>query len=139
MDFAITTRTVDAPHDTRWRASSHGEFVAQPGTLDLSKFISGTHYNIGGRTDNVIPSGVAVMRDAASGLFVPFVAGDANVLAGYINDNGGVAVKRADGTNSTKAAFARLLHGFIETRYLPVAAQRGIVAAAKTNVQISYI
>lgn len=144
MDFAITSTQVDNPVDTRWRASRHGQFTAQPGTLDLTKFTSGTHYNLGGRTDGIIPSGVAVQYNSTSKMYEPWnpsgVGGaDPLPIAGYINDNQGVAVKRADGTTATKAAFARLMHGILDAQYLPIAGQRSAVKSADHTVQISYL
>lgn len=140
-DFAITTTTVEPRVDTRWRASRHGQFVAESGTLDLSKFVAGTHYNIGGRKDNVIPSGVAVEYDAASKMYVPWdpAADDVAPIAGYINDNQGIDVYRADGTRSPKAPFARLIHGFLEAKYLPIAAQAAAAPAAETVTQITFV
>lgn len=140
-DFSITTENTGAPVDTRWRASAHGQTVAQPGVLDLSKFVSGTHYNIGGRTDNVIPSGVAVTLNATTGMYEPWVEDQVTPLTvdGYVNDNSGVQVKRADGTTAVKGAFARLLHGFVDAQYLPVAGQRTAVKSATHSVQISYL
>lgn len=145
MDFAVTSHQVDNPVDTRWRASRHGQFTAQPGQLDLTKFTSGTHYNIGGRTDGIIPSGVAVQYNATSKMYEPWnpeavePATDPLPIAGYINDNQGVATKRADGSTATKAAFARLLHGILDASYLPVAAQAAAVKTAESTVQVSFI
>ncbi|UOR02068.1 hypothetical protein MUN77_01670 [Leucobacter allii] len=140
-DFSITSTTLDNPVDTRWRASHHGQFTAQPGTLDLTTFVAGTHYNIGARTDFVIPSGVAVQYNETSKMYEPWdpAAGTVAPIAGYINDNQGVSVKRADGTTATKGAFARLLHGILDAQYLPVAAQKAAVKTAETTAQISFI
>ncbi|MBU3995583.1 MAG: hypothetical protein KKF42_07390 [Actinobacteria bacterium] len=145
MDFSVTSTQIDNPVDTRWRASRHGQFAAQPGVLDLTKFTSGTHFNIGGRTDGIIPSGVAVQYNSTSKMYEPWnpVAVEPETeplpIAGYINDNQGVATKRADGTNAPTAAFARLLHGFLDAQYLPVAAQAAAVKTAVTTAQISFI
>lgn len=141
MDLSITTTHVDSPVDTRWRASRHGQFTAQPGTLDVTKFVSGTHYNLGGRTDNVIPSGVAVEYNAVSKMYEPWnpAAGTVKPIAGYINDNQGIPTKRADGSASVKAGFARLLHGILDAKFLPIAAQVAAVKTAPTSAQISFI
>lgn len=136
-DFTTDTSTTTARVDTRWRTSKFGKDHARPGTLDLSKFVDGTHYNIGGRTDNVVPSGVAVTKNAGTGLYEPW-APSANpettphpVLAGYINDDEGIAVyRRAGAAKSTKAAFALLVHGILDTAYLPIAGQASAVASA---------
>jgi len=154
-DFAITSTHVDNPVDTRWRASHHGQTTAQPGTLDLTEFVEGVHYNIGGRTDFVIPSGVAVQLDKDSGMYVPWVPGtpaegdegepgykpavEAEPVAGFINDNEGVEIKRADGTVSETSPFARLLHGFVDVAFLPVATQAAALKGAPHAVQVSYL
>lgn len=72
-DFKVQSAVVGEKVDTRWRASKHGQDVARPGQLDSSAFTSGTHYNIGGDTDNIIPSGVAVTL-LANGMYGPFEA-----------------------------------------------------------------
>lgn len=143
VDFQTKTERTGRPIDTRWRAQSHGENVAVPGQLDPTKFVSGTHYNLGGRTDNVIPSGVAVYR-LANGLYGPYdPAGgaDANaierVLAGYINDNEGVELGASPA--SAKPTVAVLKHGVINPNYLPVAGQRSGVPAAKTTGSFVYV
>lgn len=135
-DFAITETRSENSVDTRWRASRHGQFQAQPGTLDLSKFVEGTHYNIGSRKDNVIPSGIPVTK-GASGMYEPWAP--AATVDGYINDNQGVDVLRADGTKSTKAAFARLWHGLVDPSFIPVADVREGVVDADHSVQITYL
>lgn len=140
-DFAITRTNTENRVDTRWRASQHGQFTAQPGTLDLTKFVDGTHYNIGSRKDNVIPSGVAVQLNSTSGMYEPWdpAAVEVAPIDGYINDNQGINVLRKDGTESPKAPFARLLHGFLEARFLPVQAQADAVVDAATSTQITFI
>ncbi|MGK0740429.1 hypothetical protein ACSHWG_00870 [Leucobacter sp. Z1108] len=144
-DFSIDTTQVGVPIDTRWRASSHGQDAARPGTLDLSKFTSGTHFNIGGRTDSVIPSGVALTYNGTSKMYEPWVASSDPgttphpTVAGFINDDSGVAIyRRAGVAASTKAAFALLVHGVVETSYLPVAAQRAAISAAPTTGAFVY-
>lgn len=100
MDFAIDSSVVSPRIDTRWRASKHGQDAAQPGTLDLTKFTSGTHYNIGSRTDNVIPSGIAVQFNGTSGMYEPWnpephqVSGAWAASTAYAKD---AIVKLADG------------------------------------------
>lgn len=136
-DFSVTSGVTGENQDTRWRASSHGEDTARPGQLDPTKFTEGTHYNIGGKTDNVIPSGVAVAK-LASGLYGPFDAaageeGDPQrTLAGYINDNAGVAV-------GAKPTFALLVHGIVKPSLLPIAAQRSTVKTADATCSITYV
>lgn len=106
-DFAIDSSQTTPRIDTRWRTSKHGQDNAQPGMLDLTKFVSGTHYNIGGRTDNVVPSGVAVVKNAA-GLYEPLV-GDAWVtatayaLGDRIIIDGAVLIATTAGTSDASA------------------------------------
>lgn len=143
-DFAIDTSRTEPRIDTRWRASKFGQDHAQPGTLDLSTFVEGTHYNIGGRTDNVIPSGVALTKNATSGLYEPWTPGasaeDHPNLAGFINDDAGIELFRRTGVaKSTKAAFALLIVGGIDATRLPVSAQRAPVQVAPTTGLFTFI
>lgn len=136
-DFSVTSGVTGENQDTRWRASSHGEDAARPGQLDPTKFTAGTHYNIGGKTDGTIPSGVGVAK-LASGLYAPYDAtageeGDPQrTLAGYVNDNAGVPV-------SAKATFALLVHGIVKPSLLPIAAQRTSVLTADATCSITYV
>lgn len=139
VDFRTTRAVTGEKVDTRWRASAHGEDSARPGQLDPTAFTSGTHYNIGGLTDNIIPSGVAVGRVTATGLYGPYDA-DAEdgreVLAGFINDDSGVALGSSPST--AKPTFALLVHGIIKASVLPVAGQRTAVKTATTTGLFSY-
>lgn len=111
MDFAIDTSTTEPRIDTRWRTSKHGQANGQPGTLDLNKFVEGTHYNIGSRKDNVIPSGVAVILNAA-GLYEPFNAAAWAATTAYaigarvVLSNGVVLVATTAGTSASTAPAA---------------------------------
>ena len=154
-DFAIDSSRTAARVDTRWRTSTHGEDAARPGTLDLSKFISGTHYNIGGRADNVIPSGVAVQYNDSTKMYEPWVPGTPAVgepgdedyeaptgepIAGFINDDQGIDVYRRQGVAaSTKSSFALLVHGIIETAFLPIAAQAAAVKDAQSTGSFVFV
>lgn len=134
-DFSVTSRATGESQDTRWRASSHGEDTARPGQFDSSTLTDGTHYNIGGKTDNVIPSGLAVGQITASKLYGPYdsTATDGReVLAGYVNDNAGVPL-------AAKATFAVLKHGIVKPSLLPVAAQRAAVLTATASCSITYV
>lgn len=142
-DFQVTSRATGENQDTRWRASAHGEDSARPGQLDPTKFTSGTHYNIGGGTANVVPSGVAVAQ-LASGLYAPYDAAAGadetdpqRTLAGYISDNAGVAL--GDTPSSSKPTFALLVHGIIKASVLPIAAQRTTVKTATANGSFTYV
>lgn len=141
-DFSVTSRATGENQDTRWRWSSHGEDSARPGQLDPTTFTSGTHYNIGGKTDNVVPSGVAVAK-LASGLYGPYdaEAGEAGdpqrTLAGYISDNAGVALGASPSTS--KPTFALLVHGIVKASLLPIADQRDAVLTADTTGSFTYV
>lgn len=135
-DFQVTTAVSGAKQDTRWRASAHGEDAARPGQLDPAAFTSGTHYNLAGATDNIIPSGVAV-AELASGLYGPYdpTAGSAGdprrKLAGFINDNTGVALGATPATS--KPTFALLVHGIVRPSVLPITAQRTNLGSAEAG------
>lgn len=141
-DFSVTSRATGENQDTRWRASSHGEDSARPGQLDPTAFTAGTHYNIGGKADNVIPSGVAVAK-LASGLYGPYDAaageeGDPRrTLAGYVNDNAGVSLGATPA--SAKPTFALLVHGMVKASRLPIADQRTAVIDADATCSIIYV
>lgn len=143
-DYQIDTSVTTPRVDTRWRTSKFGKDHARPGTLDLEKFIEGTHYNIGSITDNVIPSGVAVTLNATSKLYEPWVA-DADPeaskpLAGYINDDQGIDLFRRGGVaKSTKSSFALLVHGILDASRLPVVAQRTTVQTAPSTGNFIYV
>src|SRR4051794_22176353 len=100
-DFGIDTFVTTPRVDTRWRTSKFGKDHARPGTLDLTKFVEGTHYNIGSISDNVIPSGVAVTYNATTKLYEPWATAalpeDTPQLAGYINDDQGIDLFRRAG------------------------------------------
>lgn len=139
-DFAIDSSTTYGT-DVRWRTSKHGQAEARPGTLDVTKFIAGTHYNIGTRRDGVIPSGVALVFNTGTKLYEPWdPAVPAAKIAGYINDDAGVETYRRVGVaQSTTSTFALLVHGHIEAARLPVAAQRAGAAAAPTTGLFIYV
>ncbi|WP_100813020.1 hypothetical protein [Microbacterium lacus] len=137
VDFQTTTSTVGKKLDTRWRAGKHGQESARPGQLDPTAFTAGTHYNIGGATDNVIPSGTAVAL-LASGLYGAYnsTAGSAGdprrKLAGFVNDDYGVELAPAGAsTTGAKPTFALLVHGIVKKSRLPIQAQATTLAAAE--------
>lgn len=134
-DFSVTSRATGENQDTRWRASSHGENTARPGQLDASTLTNGTHFNIGGKTDNVVPSGLALGQITASKKYGPYDATATDgreVLAGYLNDNAGVPL-------SANATIAVLKHGIVKPSLLPVAAQRAAVVTATASCSITYV
>lgn len=125
-DFLVTDERTGDTIDTRWRASKHGQDVARPAQLDPTAFEAGVHYNLNGKTDGIIPSGTALSK-LESGLYGPFVGeggeDGADNLAGFINDNTGVAM-------SAKPTCALLVHGLIKPAVLPIESQRNAVQAA---------
>lgn len=134
VDFQTTTSAVGRPTDTRWRAGKFGEGSEKSGQLDPSTFTSGTHYNLGGRTDNVVPSGVAVAL-LANGLYAPYnsTAGSAGdprrTLAGFIADVQGVDLGPNPSTSKPTFALAGIAE--VAPSRLPIAAQRTTLAAAE--------
>ena len=140
VDFQTTTTKVGRKQDTRWRASQHASDVARPGQLNPALFTAGTHYNLNGATDNVIPSGVAVGQVTATKLYGPYdaTANDGRqVLAGYINDNDGVELGLTPA--SAKPTFAVLKHALIKASVLPLAAQRAAVLTANSSGSFIYV
>ena len=139
-DFSVTSRATGENQDTRWRASSHGEDSARPGQLDPTKFAAGTHYNLNGRADNVVPSGVAVGEITATKLYGPYDAAATDgreKLAGYVNDNAGVSLGASPAT--AKPTFALLVHGIVKPSRLPIAAQRAAVLTADATCSVTYV
>jgi hypothetical protein len=136
VDFQTSTTAVGRPIDTRYRIGKFGEGSEKSGQLDPTAFESGVHYNLNGRTDNVVPSGVAVAL-AANDLYVPFDAeagadGDpARVLAGFVGDVLGVELGANPAT--AKPTFALVGIAEIAADRLPVVAQRDTVADAATT------
>lgn len=140
VDFQTTSRATGENQDTRWRWSSHGEDSARPGQLDPTKFTSGTHFNLGGKTDNVVPSGVALGLITATKLYGPYdaAANDGREkLAGYLNDNTGVALGATPATS--KPTCAVLVHGIVKPSLLPIAAQRTAVLTATATCSVTYV
>ncbi|MDY0829128.1 hypothetical protein SK224_08315 [Microbacterium sp. BG28] len=140
VDFQTTTTKVGRKQDTRWRASQHANDVARPGQLNPTLFTAGTHYNLNGATDNVIPSGVAVGQVTATKLYGPYDATATDgrqTLAGFINDNQGVELGATPAT--AKPTFALLVHALIKASVLPIAAQRTAVKTATASGSFIYV
>lgn len=117
-----------------WLAGEHG---TEPGTtpsitLDIAKFIAGTHYPNG-----FIPSGTVIAKVTATGLYGPYddaaVDGRA-VAAGLLFDSETVE------TGQTQATNAMLVHGFVEEARLPFsgATTGAIDAAGKVDLKLIY-
>lgn len=137
VDFQTQTTAQGRPIDTRWRVSKHGEGSERSGQLDPTYFTSGTHYNLGGRTDNVVPSGVAVAK-LGSGLLAPYsstagTGGDPQrKLYGFIADIEGVELGATPSTSKPTCAIA--VEAIIDQTKLPVVAQRTTLAAAEATI-----
>lgn len=139
VDFQTTTSAVGRPIDTRWRAGKFGEGSEKSGQLDPTTFVAGTHYNLGGRTDNVVPSGVAVAK-LASGLYAPYdptagTTGDPRrKLAGFIADVQGVELGATPSTSKPTFALAGIAE--VNAALLPVVAQRTNLGTAEAVLGI---
>ncbi len=130
-DFSITSSATGRKQDTRWRTSAHGESSARPGQLDPTLVTAGF------QVDGLAPSGLALGQVTATKLYGPYdsTATDGReVLAGFLNDNEGVAV-----TAGSKPTIAVLWHGGIKASVLPIAAQRAAVLTANTTGLFSYL
>jgi hypothetical protein len=132
----ITTGTAGQDHS--WLASNAGISDAQSVTLDVSKFVSGTHYDAATKT---LKSGIGIAKITASSLYGPYdktaTDGRQNALYGFLLDEQGL--QRADGSLSTSVTAASLRHGDISVGHLPIAAQQAggasDVTAATTTGQ----
>lgn len=131
-DFSTSVRRT-APVDTRWRTSKHGEANATPGMILVSNLVEGTHYNVGGRKDYIVPSGLALTWDSDSKTYKPF---DGTNLDGFVNNDEGVSVRNAVGETSKQVAVAVLVHGIVDPRFLPITDQRTSVPAATAGAGV---
>lgn len=109
--------------DQTWLASDHGLSSGQTRTLDITKFVSGTHYDA---TLKVIYSGIALAKITASGLYGPYdttqTDGRQLVLDSFLLFEEPLILP--NGATSAKAAVAVIQHALINTPNLPIAAQR---------------
>lgn len=139
VDFQITSSAVGRPIDTRWRVGKFGEGSEKSAQLDPTTLTSGTHYNLGGRTDNVVPSGLAVAK-LASGLYAPFdptagTTGDPRrKLAGFVADVQGVDLGPTPSTSKPTFALAGIAE--VDPTKLPVVAQRTNLGSAEAVLGI---
>lgn len=139
VDFQTSSAVVGEKVDTRWRASKHGEGSARSGQLNPALFTSGTHYNLAGATDNVVPSGVALGRVTTGGLLGPYdsTASDGRqVLYGYLNDDLGCPLGAVPA--SSKPTVSVLRHGIVKASFLPITAQRTTVLTATASGSFVY-
>lgn len=115
--------------DNSWLDSQHGVDAIQTITLDLTTFDASQH------TNGFIPSGCALGKITATGLYGPYddtAVDGRQTLDGHLY--GGVKVN----TGSTKAGGALLWHGAVKSNKLPFQSGqtgRGYVdAAGQTDV-----
>lgn len=113
MDLSLRTETF-LQDDQSWLGSAHGTDTARSITLDVSKFIGGTHY-----PDGYLKSGLPLGKVTASGKYGPYdgsAADGRDTLIGFLF----TAVK-APAVNTTPVSGAMLLHCFVVEAKLPAA------------------
>src|SRR5690242_10405842 len=114
-----------------WLWGPHGtEPGATPSiTLDITTFTAGTHYPNG-----YIPSGCALAKITASGLYGPYDSGAADGRQTPANGAfllfSSVRVLNPSGVALAKVGAAGLVHGFVDPTRLPFASGAGFAAAA---------
>lgn len=104
MDLGIQTVPAGAPEDHSWLAGDSSAFeTAQSGTLDTSSLTSGTHYDA---TTKVVPSGLALTFDSASGKYKVFTGGsEAQLLTITGGPTGGTFTITFDGETTAAIAY----------------------------------
>ncbi|MEU4094472.1 head decoration protein [Streptomyces sp. NPDC026673] len=120
MTVQPVTTTQNLTADRSWLASLHGTRDVDSITLDLSSFVSGTHYVPS--TDPNVPysrflSGIPVGKITASGLYGLYATGAAD---GRQNLAGFVFAEVLFAPGQTKVGAALLWHGAVKTSKLPV-------------------
>lgn len=111
--IAPRTTATGAVDDPSWLGSEHGTDATETGTLDVSKFTAQTHYPNG-----VIPSGTAVGKVTATGLYGPYKTSGSDgddVLVGFTVS----PVKVEPGV--TRISVGILTHGRVVESKLPFA------------------
>ncbi len=112
--------------DRRWLKSPHGTDYTPGVTLDVSKFVAGTHYPNG-----YIPSGTVVGIVTASGKAGPYTtAGSDGTETAVGITFGDVTVVRQNGTSATAVGTGILVHGIVSVANLPFQTGAGSVDAA---------
>lgn len=130
MDLSLTTDTF-YQDDQSWLGSAHGTSSCRPVTLDVSAFTEGTHY-----PDGYFPSGLALGRITATGLYGPYDSGAGDgrqVLAGFL-----FTAVRAPAANTTDVQGALLEHGKVISGNLPVALSSPTTAQASAGDRIIF-
>lgn len=122
-DFTLSPAYAETFEDLSWDLTAAagggapGCRMVINGTLNIATFVAGTHYPNG-----YIKSGVALAKVTASGLFVPYKAGQADgseVFVGLLAAS--VPVTRLlGGSNRTKIGVAILVHGMVLLSRLPL-------------------
>lgn len=124
MDLSLTTTSYGQDNQS-WLGSAEGTDTARSGTLKISTLTAGTHYPSG-----VLPSGVAVGRITASGLYGLYNNGASDgtqTLVGFTLS--AVKVGTAD------VGVAIIDRGRIVESNLPFA----VNSAAKTNTRFTWV
>ncbi|MFD3452779.1 head decoration protein [Streptomyces sp. NPDC058691] len=121
MTVQPVTTTQSLTADRSWLASLHGTRDVDSITLDLSTFVSGTHFMPS--VDSNVPysrllSGLPVGKITASGLYGLYATGAAD---GRQNLAGFIFAEVLFAPAQTKVGAALLWHGSVKTAKLPVA------------------
>lgn len=122
MNLTTTTEGF-GQDDQSWLASAHGTDTARTITLDTSTFTAGTHY-----PDGYFPSGLALGKITASGLYGPYddtATDGTEVLAGFL-----FTAVAAPSVDTIDPQAALLWHGAVLDAKLPVA----VDSAGKSDV-----
>lgn len=132
MDISRQTEARQV-EDRSWLGSAHGAEATEPITLDVSTFTAGTHYPNG-----FIPSGVALGKITATGLYGPYndAASDGRqTMVGHLFTS--TEVQPAATTIDVGSAL--FVHGKVREANLP--SGHGVDANGKTDVtgRIRYI
>ncbi|OBC11431.1 K structural protein [Mycobacterium sp. 852013-50091_SCH5140682] len=117
--------------DRSWLVGQHGVDITPGITLDISKFTKATHFPNG-----YIPSGTAIGKITASGLYGPYsdAAADGTQTCAGLLFSSVRAVDPNTGNTLTKVGGARFIHGAVNAAKLP--ANSGIDANGKTDLPL---
>ncbi len=133
-DISVVTTQYQSENRS-WLLSEHGtEPGTTPGvTLDISKFVAGTHYPNG-----YIPSGTVIGLVTATGLYGPY---DPDGNDGRETATGILFGSLPVRTGSTKVGGAQVVHGFVAETKLPFASaavgtEGRLDAAAKADLPL---
>lgn len=116
-DFEVKTTKKGAVHDTRWRASAHGEDSARPAQAIAGGFPVG-----------LVKSGTPVSKSGTG--YKKWATGE--TLDGFVNDDAGFTVA----SNTSTPTFAVLVHGLINPAYIDGG---GDLAAAEKSALIVFV